>query len=168
MISKIKEFKRKGKKAQIITSDFFIALGIMLISLLALFGVWQYQISRFNNRIAFEDLQIRTLQTNKILFSSGEPNNWNSSNVKILGLAESERHISSKKLSRLNETNYNYTKDVLGIEGYEYSILIKNLQNTTLASYGNPNPQKDVVNLRRIILYEGQISIFELKMWRST
>jgi len=113
-------------KAQIFSSDFIIGLTVFLTAMIIFeifYASLQSDISDYAIR---NDIQSKANNiANLLVTSSGNPQYWNSTNVKVLGLYDSGL-INLTKFEELKNINYYAAKSLLGAGGYELYISLKN------------------------------------------
>ena len=157
------------KNAQVFSIDLIIALSIFLIAG-AIVVVALYE---FNNdadeKNKFNNMYITAVKASDILVKSeGLPKDWNSSNLTVIGLAESDRVISPSKVNRMINLSYNVTRRNLGLYPYEFYIALKNITGSKIIEYGNNFTDEAgairVISSRRVV-YNGEAAIFDLQVW---
>ena len=116
----------KALKAELFSSDFVIGLSLFLIAI-TIFGIYY---ASLQSDIA--DYKIRNEMQNKannianlLVTSSGEPKDWDHTNVKVIGLYDSGL-INLTKFEELKEIEYYTSKRMLGVGGYELYVELKN------------------------------------------
>src|SRR3989344_8213091 len=107
------------KKAQLFTTDLFIALSIFIILIGIVFLTWARYNAKLNEDINFEDMQIKAFQITDLLTKTeGYPSAWekNISSLEVIGLMESERNLSLAKTQNFTSLDYNLTRQLFNIE----------------------------------------------------
>ena len=151
------------KKAQLFTTDLFIALSIFIILIGIVFLTWARYNAKLNEDINFEDMQIKAFQITDLLTKTeGYPIAWekNISSLEVIGLMESERNLSLAKVQNFTSLDYNLTRQLFNIELYDFYFTIKSINGSKLLQYGVINDE-ELVNLRRIANYGNQKAIME-------
>jgi hypothetical protein len=119
-------------KAELFSSDFVIGFAIFLIGI-GIFGIFytsiQSDITDYRNRNEIQNKA--TNIANLLVTSSGEPIGWSSTNVRIIGLRDSGI-INLTKFEELKKINYYTVKNLLGVDGYELYIELKNQTGSVL------------------------------------
>ncbi len=113
-------------KAELFSSDFIIGLTVFLIAI-GIFGIYYASIQgdiagyAIRNEIQNKANNIANL----LVTGPGEPQCWNYTDVKVIGLYDSGT-INLTKFEELKKINYNVVKTLLGVDGYELYIELKN------------------------------------------
>ncbi len=163
----------KNKKAQIIATDLFLAVMVYIVIIIVVIYVYSSYMHRLDNEVRYRDMISKAFEvSDNILKHIGSPTGWNSTSVKVIGLAESDRVLSTQKLTYFANMSYNYSKHVLGISTYEYFIQVRDFYNRNLLEAGaSPiedsrcNSTFEAVTLRRFALWEGQRVIVYITLW---
>ncbi|MFH0798255.1 MAG: hypothetical protein V1906_02475 [Candidatus Woesearchaeota archaeon] len=163
----------KTKKAQIIATDLFLAVVVYIIIIIVVTYIYSSYMHRLDNEVRYRDMTSKAFEiSDNILKHMGYPTGWNTTSVKVIGLAESDRVLSTEKLTNFANMSYNYSKRVLGISTYEYFIQIRDFYNRNLLETGaSPiedsicNSTYEAVTLRRFALWEGQRVIVYITLW---
>jgi len=157
----------KKPKAQIIMSDFLIGLVIFLVVIALATSVWGkniYNMGLKEKRSEMETLVL--LISDQLVKSSGIPEDWNSTNIAAIGLAESDNVLSPAKVSNFINLENEKTKNLLGIRNYNFIFRLRNMSENILVEYGNiPVNEKESVIIRRIVLYQGRPAIMDFGLW---
>jgi hypothetical protein len=113
-------------KAELFSSDFMIGLSVFLIAM-SIFGIYYTNLQ--NDVVDYKirnDMQTKANSiADQLATSSGSPEFWNSSNVNVIGLEDSNL-INLTKFQELKNIDYYVAKTKLGVGGYELYIEIKN------------------------------------------
>ncbi len=112
-----------------------------------------------------------------LLSSSGEPFNWTPSSVRQLGLVVEQGVIENEKLGsflNLSQTDFNKTRDLLGISGYKFFFNASHLNGSTLqvnsanfngtALIGSDFDSQLVVSTRRVAVYNSAPILVQFKI----
>ncbi len=157
----------RNKKSQMAVTDLFIALFVAMILIVIILFVWnRYTVILQENKY-YDGLQVVGFQTTDLLVKSrGEPENWEETpdNVDTIGLAYSDRNISTEKLNAFLSLSYANASQALGLRGYNFRFRLKNINGTILEEYGK-NPGDFVVDVQRVVIYQNEKSIVELAIW---
>lgn len=163
----------KAKKAQIMATDLFLAIVVYIIIIIVVISVYSSYLGKLNDEVSYMDMMSKTFEmSDNIMKHMGSPTGWNSTSVKVIGLAESDRILSTDKLTNFANMSYNLSKKILGIGAYEYFIQVRNFYNRNLLEVGaSPiedsacNSTFEAVTLRRFALWEGQRVIVYITLW---
>jgi hypothetical protein len=123
-------------KAELFSTDFFISITIFL-SIIIILGVYyenlQTDIFEYNVR---NDMQTKAMNIADVLATtSGQPEFWNITNVKVIGLFDSGR-FNTTKFEQLKNMNYGIVKSMMGIGSYELYVSLKNESGYIIESGG--------------------------------
>ncbi len=152
-------------KGQIWSLDFISSLTIFLLVLSSLFMAWNFLSVQAQEQNALERIELLGLEvSDSILRTPGIPENWNSSNVEVIGLAYSDNIIDPDKLSNLNSTPYDQTR-ILMTMGYDFYLKIEDLNGTVYLEKGSINQDRTVVPVERYANYNDRIVKLRLVLW---
>lgn len=158
------------RKSQAIITDFFIALFVFLILITAIVYIWNDYNTKIVENVEYERMQLVAYQiTNQMLKNKGVPSAWEKDSVNVgeIGLVVSDRKLSKDKVDAFVNLPYNAVRDILNIEGYDYSFKIKSLSNTILSSSGGIPGDTEVVSIERYGVYDGENVILQFKIWKE-
>ena len=130
---------------------------------------WNIYYDKIDERKDYSDMTNKAFQiSNYLVKADGFPDDWNSSDVKIIGLADSDRVLSSDKINLLIDTPLNKTTDIFKTYKYNFSIIIVDIDGIVLHNYGySKNNPKKSVSIRRYVNYNNEESILELNLWNE-
>jgi hypothetical protein len=158
-------------KAELFSSDFIISIMIFLSILIivgAYYNNFQTDIYQYSIR---NDLQTKLMSIADVLgASSGEPQFWDSSNVRVVGLYDSGQ-FNLTKFSELKEIDYDSAKTLIGTGAYELYLVLKNETGNVIDSFGLPiSGAENVASIKRLGLVEidgrNKKAIMEVILWR--
>lgn len=142
--------------------DLLMAVFLFLIVVGGSVVLWHKYNNKLVENIIYEDLEIKGLQVSDLLIrNEGKPSGWekNLSSVEVLGLADTDRQLSSDKVDALGNLSYNKAVKLLNLDGYEFYLEVGNF------NYGlEPNGQY-VVNVQRAVIYNGVPEVIEVAVW---
>ena len=147
-------------KGQIFSFDFLIACSIFILILAVLIGHIGYNTIQLNELKEKHELTRTGYKLSEIFFMEGYPKDWNSSNVKIIGLQTNNR-IDWNKLKELENFGYQKSLILLGLN-YDYNLTIGNY------SFGkNPENASSAFRINRVGILNSsivpiQVIIFKL------
>ena len=154
-------------KGQAFSPDFIIASVIFLLILIMLntYTNSMYEkIEKQENMIYYETL---LSTTDIMMLYGGYPENWNSTNVEVIGLAGRPNYINRTKLETMvNGISNNRIKELLGIEDRSFNITVRNGTSTLYTKGGSDwsNSKNIYVVKRRALMDEQEIEI-SLLVW---
>ena len=158
----------KKSKAQLVMSDFLIGIVILFIIIALSALAWNKTVENLKlkeERSEMESLAISI--TDQLIRDFGIPGDWNETNVMSIGLAEEDNVLDPEKVSTFTNLEKDGTKTLLGIRNYDFIFRLRDSDENILLEYGDvPINAKDVVIIRRLVLYEGQPTIMDLGLWK--
>ncbi len=135
-------------KAQVFSADVIAAVFLLVIALSIISVYWDNKMNSLQEKTELAEMYIRASQISDILAKAGGTPNWEQRNATVIGLAIWNRIIDVRKLSAFMGMDYNKSKDILGIKGYEYYFRLAN--NTKGFLSGNKQ-----VYIKRIVIHNG-------------
>lgn len=157
----------KKSKGQSVMSDFLIAIVILFIIIALSASIWNRSVSNLRlkeERTEMENLAISI--TDQLIRNFGIPGDWNKTNVMVIGLAKEDNVLDSEKVTNLINLEKDKTKTLLAVRNYNFIFRLRNISENILVEYGDlPTNAKEVVIVRRIILYKGRPSIMDFGLW---
>ena len=153
-------------KAQIWSTDFVISI-VIFFSVFALLIFSINNISSQNEiKRNFEDINNKiSIVSESLVRTKGLPENWNSSNVILIGLASEENILNETKLNEFNNTEYQKIKEIFGYDFY--FNLTDSLNGTIYLEKGLQPPSNAnlVVPVERYCLYRDRLVNLKLIFW---
>lgn len=120
-------------KAQIALIDFFIAFFLFVIVISATIYTWNLYLTRLNEDMENNEMMIKAIQTTEVLVkSSGVPTRWSLSNVTLVGLAESDRILSTEKVDLFVNLPESQIKNIFRIQLYGFYFAIMGMNNSII------------------------------------
>ncbi len=116
--------RRKGfVKGQIISSDFMVSVAVFLIILAFILPLFVRLDEERHERFEQDDLQLKiAFVTDYILKTTGVPEDWNTTNIVALGLANADGRVNATKVRRFMKLPDQQAKDLLGLSGVEFNL----------------------------------------------
>lgn len=144
---------------------------------IALFVFYQY----YSNTVSMDVGEIQNIRRDaqsisNFIMSGGYPEEWNSTNVDEIGIAEDNFRLNDAKLANLTEMDYDKTRGLLNTQ-YDYYLYFmdKNKQEANISAYGKPGinitnieeieDPKKIVTLSRFVFYNRNIYRMVLYVW---
>lgn len=110
-------------KGQIISGEFIVSMAIFLFVIAIIVPLFNRISSDFEERQFIEDVKTRLFFTSDaILKTTGVPDDWNSTNVRSIGFANSDGRINKTKIKKFLSLDNVSARSLLGLEGYEFDI----------------------------------------------
>ncbi len=151
-------------RGQIITSDLLIATFILLAMIPVIVFSFESALDTASGNIKRSDMEMAAVRISDLLArTEGYPNNWesNASSAIVIGLAPSDRKLDAKKLAAFLDADYNMTKEIMNIRGYEYYFRMVNNGSTK----GMPVTGDNAAFIRRVVSFRGADTL-ELTVWK--
>lgn len=154
------------KKAQVFSPDFVVAsvIFLLILSILQVYTQNVYdKIERHDNLLYYENL-IST--TDILMLYRGYPDNWNETNVEVMGLAGRPNCINRSKLESMMSMTDQKIKELMNIEGRSFNITVSN--ETGMAYTKGSMDWSDAENIfiiNRNGLMEGEPVSFKFIVW---
>ncbi|MEM0359871.1 MAG: hypothetical protein QXK06_00860 [Candidatus Diapherotrites archaeon] len=146
--------------------DFLIGIMVFLLAFTILNTIWTINYRNATGTIATTEMEAKSLQAlNALLKTKGYPENWNPSNVEIIGLCSKKNTIDETKLAAFLALDYQTAKTKMKLEGYDFYFEFKSQGLTTTLGVP-PTPEKNTVSLKRLVEFKGENAIVEFKTFR--
>jgi len=158
------ELKLINNKAQVAMIDLVIAFVIAFGLVAVLLSYIDLPTEVINDRIQTEDKLLKAVESTNILLNShGFPTNWDQDNVEISSIVKSPNVIDFKKLNQFRNLSYEKKKELLNINDFNYTLIIK-VDNSTIKD-GITNLNLETVAVNRIALLGGEYAQIQFKVW---
>ena len=165
---------KQNKTGQLAILDLFMS-GLMFAIIVSLvMFTWNDYNVKIDKQLDYNTNLIKAYHVSDLLVKyQGRPTAWqryeNVSNPAVtLGLAQGEGELNVEKVEFfINNLTYEYTKDKLGINSYEYYLRLLKLDGTNFTppiEKGTTNTTEQTVTLRRYVLYNGEEAILEFSL----
>ncbi|NIO23056.1 MAG: hypothetical protein GTN38_03465 [Candidatus Aenigmarchaeota archaeon] len=155
------------KKGQVWSLDFVTSLVIFTLVLIPLLFVWNYVNIQNMEQRTFDEIETLALSiSDSLIRTKGVPENWNSSNVNVIGLAEGENVLSIPKVSEflyMGNNEYDLTKNIL-VGRYDFFFSITDLNGTVYGTAGSKPADRTIVPVERYCLYNNRVVKIELAL----
>ncbi len=144
-------------KGQVLSFDLLVAIVIFSLVLAMLISQISYSSKEIDETRKQNEMMEASYKVSEVFFREGYPNDWNESNVEILGLGDDGR-ISWDKLQELENMGYQKSLSLLGLN-YNYNITIES--STLDWTFGkNPENSTNLIKINRLgILNSSFVSI---------
>ena len=165
----VKMLYSKNNKGQVITTDFILAMIILVFVLQIALSLWNNEIEDFRlkeRRIEMEKLALGI--TDMLVRSPGNPGDWENRNITeiTLGLAGEDHVLDIQKVSKLFTLPQDSVKKILGIENYDFFFAITFTNGEVIEEYGTSSADaKEVVVARRLVLYNNTETYLNFGLW---
>lgn len=159
-------------KGQIWSADFVASAVIFFTVLFLVIFVWNY-----SNVQSAESLELKQIQTTAIetsdsmIRTGGLPDNWDSSNVRVIGLADDENILNKAKVISFINVPYSQARALLTGK-YNFYFELTYVNGTIIKDSGNnltaglqPLNERFVVPIDRYVVYEDKPARMRLIVW---
>ncbi|MDI6798678.1 MAG: hypothetical protein QMD12_01620 [Candidatus Aenigmarchaeota archaeon] len=155
-------------RGQIFSIDLFIAIAVFIVVFWFYILTWERLTLSLKEVQAMKGFEALALSiSDSLVRFPGAPERWeeNVSNVSAIGLAYA--HVFDKnKIRNFTSLDYNRTKKLIGLDGYEFYFKVYYLNRSVFAYHGNaPVNFKQAVSTKRFGLLEGEAVVMELTIW---
>ncbi|MBW2985450.1 hypothetical protein KY313_02230 [Candidatus Woesearchaeota archaeon] len=176
-----------NKKSQSVVIDLFIALFVFILIMSIITIMWNRYNLDLNQKITQKDMWLKAYHiTDLLVESQGNPIDWeiNISNISYvrnhvssIGLVNLDRQLSLDKVEAFkilsNSTNYNITRELLNIEGFEFYFTLFHSSGLIFESGNSPIFYGDLISgrtttIRRYVSFEEcneNKCILEFSLW---
>jgi len=153
-------------KAQTLSYDFFVACTIFLMFMVIIFSLYSYANSHINDIWKIDEITKLSSQISEVWMREGTPENWNISNVIVMGLT-SDYRLNQTKINYLNEMGYQPVKEKIGVGVYDFYLRIYDSANKTMFSFGRYPSEPDYVSRnKRIGIFNSTIVFIDTLVWQ--
>ncbi|MBI2971315.1 MAG: hypothetical protein HYY37_02770 [Candidatus Aenigmarchaeota archaeon] len=147
-------------KGQLFLGDFVVAVFIFAIVLAMLAVSWDTVMERYSSQSDVQEMELKAAWIADAMLTSGKPSGWENSNTSVIGLVDHDRTISPAKLAAFSAMDYNQSKRVMGVQGYEYFFSLP-ASNVTKGDRGGSTR----AFARRVVMYNG-VEYLEFMLWK--
>jgi len=159
-------------RAQVWSSDFVVSAIMFFTVLFLIIFVWNYTNAQGQERLTFNNIETLALKiSDSIIRIPGLPEDWNSSNVRVIGLASSDNVLNETKVSNFVGMSYTKARGLMSVQ-YQFYFDLKNITGDIIEeSSGNltagiyPVSADIVVPVKRYVLYKGKVATMTLIIW---
>lgn len=155
--------------------DFAVSVVIFAFVVSIVVFAWNYSTQNSMDQVNFNILQNDVMMiSDSLIRVSGLPEDWNDTNVQVIGLADEENVLNSTKVLRFIGLDYGFTKSILGIGNYDFYFDIRypnntimEISGTTLTKGIHPVGQDSriVVPVERYVILNGNVGKMEFFLW---
>lgn len=122
-------------KGQIVSGDFTISVLIFIFILILILPLWNYVEYHVVSIESRKDMESSLLLMSDVLTkTAGLPNNWNTTNVRSIGLADGIGILNVTKVSNIIKMDYDTVRNLLGVQTYHLYILFEDIEGYNLTS----------------------------------
>ena len=164
----VNQLYSKKFKGQMFSFDLFLAIVIFIFVVQLYMMTWGRSALGVTAKVDRTEMEKLTLDVSDLLIKSrGLPTHWNETTVSVIGLAEEDHVLDGNKTSTFVNLDVGKTKGLLGIENLNFTFTLKDENGIVLEDYGShPIDAEEVVILRRLVLYDNNITFMEFGLWK--
>ncbi len=144
----------------------------VIIGLLLFFYVSAVFNSKVNEAIEGQKINLMKEKAfiigEKLVSGKGYPETWvnDINSTKIIGLAEKSNELSGLKVNALTRLDYDITKNLFGLNNYDLSIRILDINSNNIIDYGvHVTNAARAVEIERFAMMNGQIVRVKVNVW---
>ncbi|MBU0530420.1 MAG: hypothetical protein KKC05_02000 [Nanoarchaeota archaeon] len=160
-------------RGQIWSVDFVVSAIIFFTVLFLVILVWNYTSVQGSEVLALKNMQSAAMKTSDALIRTGGlPDDWNGTNVYVIGLADGDNILNQTKVLRFINTPYSKAKSLLTGE-YDFYFEMLHLNGTVINESGTNLTTGAViidpvvvVPVERYVLYRDEITRLRLIVWK--
>ena len=169
-----------NNKSQVFSTDLIVAVIVFIFILITSAWFWDATKEKMTLTEQRNDLELIAHNAASVLINTvGDPPNWhniefNDSSVYSIGIGKNRPwFIDLDKAKRLNETDYNLTKRILGIRGPNYEFFLnvsmfnktsQEFEDVSIAGIFPNESSAFVINIERTMLSDIDDSWVNFKM----
>ena len=152
-------------RGQVWSVDFILSVVIFVTMIILFFFTFNLLSADASQQEEINRMQDTALEvTEALVRTTGSPPGWTNATVQLIGLAERENVLNDTRVLRfVNQSlDYNISKILLGIGGYEYYVRIEHPNGSTVFLKGlnltkglNYTSAEDIVPVERYVLLNG-------------
>ena len=157
--------------------DFISSVTVFFFVVITLFFVWNYTTYQNTEQMLFSEMENKAIITaDTLIRTRGFPEDWNPSNVQLIGLAEEENVLNQTKLISFVTMDYSEAKRILGVPSYEFFFQVAHLNGSQASAQGtdlvigtDPTGVANttiVVPIERNILFDHKVAKMRFMLWR--
>jgi hypothetical protein len=156
------------KKAQVWYTDFMIGILIFVIVIFIYYG-YAHSINQDPGK-SISELLMDSKAITSSLVTRGSPNDWNETNVEIIGLTDGNQRIVQEKLDMFAGMNYSYMRTKLRTP-YDFYFYLEDVNGSRIDLNGslfigeNSSDYDNMVSMRRIVIYESRLAGMVVNVW---
>jgi hypothetical protein len=163
---------------QVMTGDFIIATTVFLLAIGLSVFMFNSSIKQIKNEQEEDFMHVTAVSVSELLIKTeGSPKNWNSSNVKSIGLASGDLLNQSKVIEFVN-MSYDSVRNIMNIKQYGMKMTfnsingsVLNISGTEMQIGSDPPNNSQVINIKRNTLItdggERTIALMNFILWRQ-
>ena len=162
--------KKKSKKGQVWYTDFMLGILIFVV-VIFIYYEYAHSVTQDPGSIISElVMDAKTISSS--LVTKGSPENWNKTNVEIIGLTDGEQRLVQEKLDMFANMTYGYAKTKLRTP-YDFYFYIEDLNGTKISVGGkegvgkNITDSDNIVSMTRVAIYDSRLINMVVQIWED-
>ena len=160
-------------KVQAWSTDFVASLVIFVLMFAVVLFTWHQTLYQTQQEIMLSKMQTLVYEiSDSLIRMPGFPENWNQTNVEILGFAEEENILNTTKIGMFLSMDNDTIKSVLGIENYDFffEILYPNgsvgeINGTPVIKGNSPVNAAVLVSIERYVMFGNTPAKMRFILW---
>ncbi len=166
----------KKSKGQFVTTDFSLAVSILIFLFVLGIIIWNSTSTKISQNTIKNEMETVSIDvSDQLLKSQGLPADWETQAVLnfSLGLIDRGNELNPNKFVALTKLNYNYSKSLLGIRGYEFYVRATDVNGNIKSDSGTPLKvgivpveNSTIVNSKRIAILQNEIIYLDVMIWK--
>lgn len=152
--------------------DFIISAVIFCLALALILFAWSFTSTQTAAQGQLSDMESIGLEiSDSLVRTPGQPQDWNSTSVQVIGLASDEGVLDQTKVDRFVNLSYEQAKQLLGLGLYEFYFELRDLNGTLLTNGQNltagtwPQDADLAVPVQRFVLLEQKTAKLKFVLW---
>jgi hypothetical protein len=163
-------------KAQVWSFDFAVSVVIFFSVVVMILFSWNYTSAKHTEQVLFNEMESKAVSlSDSLIRTRGFPEEWNSTNVQIIGLADEENVLNETKILQLVGMPYNTIRATMGIMNYNFYLGIRHLNETVINMNGtdlecgeHPSLYSNstmIVPIERFMLFDHRVASLMFILW---
>ena len=162
-------------RGQVWSADLVLSSVIFFVAMVMLIFTWNYTSEQINTQASVAEVEgVALFISDSLIRTPGLPDDWNTTNVQVIGLASKENIINKTKINRFISLDYETSKNLLGTGGHEFYFSLNHINNTvvkneygqniTAGTYPASNASL-VMPIERYVLYDRDTKKLSFMLW---
>ena len=157
------------KQGQIWYTDFMLGILIFVIVILIYYNFAHTYSQDASD--ALSDLIMDAKSISSSLIQQGSPNDWNQSNVRVIGLTDGNQRLVQEKLDMFANMSYSQARTKLRTP-YEFYVYLEAINGSRIVVDGKQgigsysNETDNLVSLTRVVIYDSKLTSMVVYVWQ--
>jgi hypothetical protein len=163
-------------KGQVWSFDFAVSVVIFFSVVVMILFSWNYTTAKHTEQTVFNEMESKAVSlSDSFIRTSGYPEEWNSSNVQIIGMADEENVLNETKILQVVGMPYDTIRATMGIMNYNFYLGIRYLNETVINMNGtdlecglDPSLYSNstmIVPIERFMLFDHKVASLLFILW---